>query len=149
MRSATLTATELCRLSLGWRLEQKLMPNQISGRLHEAVKDEFSAYAARFDLDDSQLAKLLFRREQHHRQLAGLVASGRKPEVTAPPRRRRPATITAHYRSAAAITEFDAYAQSCGLARNRAAAWIIEHELKERWLESSFLRSPGWCETGA
>src|SRR5689334_1232403 len=118
------------------------MPNQITCRLNAAVKTEFSAYAARFDLDESQLAKLLFRREQQHRQLATLVASGRKPEVTAPARRRSPATVTAHYRSDAAIAKFDAYAESCGLARNRTAAWIIEHELKERWLETSFSDPP-------
>jgi hypothetical protein len=118
------------------------MANQITCRLNEVVKEQFSAYAARFDLDDSQLARLLFRREQHHRQLASLVASGEQVEVTSPVSTPRPPAITAHYRSRDAIAEFDAYAASCCLARNKAAAWILERELGERWLEKSFFQSP-------
>jgi hypothetical protein len=118
------------------------MTKQITCRLNKAVKEKFSAYAARFDLDDSQLAKLLFRREQHHRQLAVLVASGGRVGVTPPLSATRPPAVTAHYRSPAAIAQFDTYAASCGLARNKAAAWILERELMERWLEESFFRTP-------
>jgi hypothetical protein len=53
----------------------------------------------------------------------------------------RPPAITAHYRLPGAIAQFDAYAASCILARNKAAAWILERELEERWLEKSFLRA--------
>jgi hypothetical protein len=97
------------------------MANQITCRLNEVVKERFSAYAARFDLDDSQLARLLFRREQHHRQLASLIASGEQVEVTSAVSSPRRPAITAHYRSRDAIAEFDAYAASCRLARAGAA----------------------------
>lgn len=116
------------------------MPNQITCRLNTAVKEEFSAYASSFDLDDSQLARLLFRREQYHCQLAALVASGHQPQVRAPLRRSKPPAVTAHYRSAEPVAAFDVYAERCGVARNRAAAWILERELSERWLEESFFR---------
>jgi antitoxin component of RelBE/YafQ-DinJ toxin-antitoxin module len=124
------------------------MANQITCRLNEVVKERFSAYAARFDLDDSQLARLLFRREQHHRQLASLIASGEQVEVTSAVSSPRRPAITAHYRSRDAIAEFDAYAASCRLARNKAAAWILERELEERWLEKSFFQSPRGLRAG-
>lgn len=44
-------------------------------------------------------------------------------------------TITAHFSSAQAVAEFDAYASECGVNRNAAGLWLIEGELRERWLE--------------
>jgi antitoxin component of RelBE/YafQ-DinJ toxin-antitoxin module len=93
------------------------MANQITCRVNEVVKERFSAYAARFDLDESQLARLLFRREQHHRQMASLIASGEQVEVSSAVSSSRRSAITAHYRSRDAIAEFDAFAASCCLPK--------------------------------
>jgi hypothetical protein len=35
------------------------------------------------------------------------------------------------------VTDFDEYAQQCGLNRNGAGAWLLETELRERWLEKA------------
>lgn len=118
------------------------MGRQVTCRVSEAVKKAFGVYAGRFGLDDSQMAKLLIRRELCHRQLAAFAASGGNVDPIPHSSPSKPPKITAHFPSPTEVAEFDAYAASCGLGRGKAAAWILERELQERWLEKAFSRPP-------
>src|SRR5204863_7290279 len=106
---------------------------QVTCRVSEAVKKAFGVYAGRFGLDDSQMAKLLIRRELCHRQLAALAASGAGAGLSSHPRLgAEPPKITAHFASSTEVAKFDAYAESCGLGRGKEATWILDRELQER-----------------
>jgi len=115
---------------------------QISVRLASAAKGEFEAYAAKMGLKASELAKLLIVRERYRQRLlkSGLQTKGRGNARRATGPVREMPKVTAHLSSVAEVDEFDAYAQRCGLDRNGAGVWLIETELKERWLERAILR---------
>jgi hypothetical protein len=113
---------------------------QVTVRLDPSVKARFEGYAAEVGLDSSGLARLLFAREKVLQRLFALKNNGSLPRQH---RRRagtgsRLPTITAHFSSLNKVADFDAYATRCGLNRNSAAAWILEKELEERWLERAF-----------
>ena len=112
---------------------------QITIRLPSSEKTRFEEYAGSLGLGASELAKLLIVREQHRRRLAeSRMASGpsRKSRRPAGTGKRLP-TITAHLSSKEEVKKFDAYARECGLNRNGAGAWILQNELRERWLEKA------------
>jgi hypothetical protein len=114
---------------------------QITVRLKPDTKAAFEAYSERVGMDTSELAKLLIVRERKLGRLAALKAEGRSPV------RRRQArgaaialpTVTAHLSSVEQVAEFDKYARLCGLNRNSAAAWLLEAEVQECWLERALL----------
>jgi hypothetical protein len=115
---------------------------QITVRLASSVKTEFEAYAAQLGLDTSELAKLLIVRERNLKRLAAL-----KNANEIPTRRRqqygsrtRFPTVTAHFSTRTPVEEFDAYAKSCGLNRSGAGAWLLEMELREKWLKDALAR---------
>jgi hypothetical protein len=107
----------------------------------QTVKNAFGAYAKCMGMADSELARLLIAREQRHRQLATFIANGGRvrPSIARSP---EPPKITAHFSSEAAASDFDNYAASFALTRDRAAGWILERELEERWLETAFSQRP-------
>ena len=109
---------------------------QITIRLDPASKGLFDGYADSLGLMASELFKLLIVRERHLRRLAAMAQDGQIPS-----RRRRSAgkgirlpTVTAHLSAIEQVTEFDLYAQECGLNRNGAGALLLEMELNEQWL---------------
>jgi SOS response regulatory protein OraA/RecX len=115
------------------------MGKQITARVPQAVKKAFDTYAAQHWLDDSELAKLLILRERGNKQLALLRSSvqfSRTKGVSELP------TITAHFTSSDPVREFDRYAKSCRLSRSSAAAWLIEKELSEQWLDTALSLPP-------
>jgi hypothetical protein len=116
--------------------------HQITIRVPPATKKAFGEYAQRFGLRDSELLKLLIVREKGRRGLeeAAKIIRAATPE-------RRPAgaggrlpTITAHLSSVIEVKEFDAYAARCGLNRNASGLWIVETELREKWLERAMMQ---------
>ena len=112
---------------------------QITIRLAPSTKTEFDGYAARFGLMDSELAKLLIVRERIHKRLAEAHKRG---ELLQRPRRAggaggRLPTVTAHLSSVEDVTAFDAYIRQYNLTRTEAGAWLLEAELRDRWLESA------------
>ena len=110
---------------------------QITIRLAPNVKLEFDEYASSLGLDASELARLLVVRESRQKRLFKLVSTGQAP---AKPQRQsgaRKLTVTAHMPSVADVTKFDRYAHSCQSNRNGVGAWLLEAELKERWLENA------------
>ena len=112
---------------------------QITARVRHDVKASFDAYAAQHWLDDSELAKLLILRERGNKQLALLGSSVQLPlneRVSELP------TITAHFTSPDPVREFDLYVETCHLSRSMAAAWLIEKELSERWLDTALSLPP-------
>src|ERR1700720_4377503 len=112
------------------------MSHPVTCRVSKDVKTAFDAYAGNLDLEGSELAKVLIRRELKHRQLAAFVKGG--GDLDPAPQSSRISdlpTITAHYSSLEPITEFDQYATGCGLTRGKAGAWVFARELHERWLE--------------
>jgi hypothetical protein len=121
--------------------KEPVVAKPLSCRVSNAVKDAFGSYAKGLGLADSELFRLLIKRERRHQQLAVFVRAGGivKPSV---PRKPEPAKITAHFSSDAEAMEFSEYANKCGLTRDRAGGWILEHELQERWLEQAISRSP-------
>jgi hypothetical protein len=121
----------------------KMVP--ITIRLEPEQKVEFDQYAKSLGLDSADLAKLLFAREMKLKQLRALNEKKQRPEF---PRQSwglgiaKP-TVTAKYSSYAERDAFDQYANSCGLVRQSAGAWLLVNELKERWLETALsLRVP-------
>lgn len=114
---------------------------QITVRLPSAMKAEFETYAEQMSLDASELVKLLIVRERKLQRLSALTAAGGGPLRTRQPRGSAVIlpTITAHLSDVGQVAEFDKYANSCGLNRNSAAAWLLETELQERWLEKAIL----------
>jgi antitoxin component of RelBE/YafQ-DinJ toxin-antitoxin module len=114
---------------------------QVSCRVSDTVKEAFDQYAKDCGLDDSPLARLLILRERRHRQLAAFVDSGADidSELSSA---RESSKITIYFSTETFVSEFDRYAQSCGLGRGKAAAWIIERELRERWFESALSMPP-------
>jgi hypothetical protein len=115
---------------------------QITIRLLPQLKGAFEHYATVLGLRASELTKLLIVREKNLRRLAALKIAGK------PPRRLRQQrgsavpmeTVTAHVSSLTEVREFDRYAKNCALNRNTAGAWLLETELREKWLEKA-LRS--------
>jgi hypothetical protein len=116
---------------------------QITAHVVPRIQKRFGDYASRIGVDDSSLTKLLILRE---RELKRLPAASQAPDLPGLSRRKSgktpkaDASVTAHMSSVADVRRFDAYARGCGLSRSKAAAWLIEQELSERWLERS-LRS--------
>ena len=113
---------------------------QITMRLEAETKRAFHAYATRFGLDASELARLLIHRERYRRRLQQRGLEGAKPAERS--RRRggaRMAAVTAHVSSPEQVCEFDAYAKKCGLSRDRAGAYLLEAELEERGLEKAII----------
>jgi hypothetical protein len=110
---------------------------QVTIRLLPAIKTAFVKYAAGLGLDASELAKLLIVREAKQRRLAAMKRVGNVPIRKRQPRGSAVAmmTVTAHFSDVCQVEVFDAYAERCGLARGTAGAWILEEELKERWLQ--------------
>ena len=107
---------------------------QITVRLPPDLKSKFDAYAAGFGLKASELAKLLIARERRRRRLVE-TSETRAIALELLRAGRGMPTVTAHLSSIEEVQEFDAYAQSCGLNRSQAGAWILATELQERWLE--------------
>lgn len=110
---------------------------QITIRLTTPAKTEFEAYAASLGLMASELAKLLIVRERVLHRLAGAHA---RRELPSRQRRARGSddplpTITAHLSSVEDVKAFDAHIRQLGLSRTGAGAWLLEAELRERWLE--------------
>ncbi|MSO88691.1 MAG: hypothetical protein EXQ89_01735 [Rhodospirillaceae bacterium] len=109
---------------------------QITIRVAPIVKAAFDRYESDLGLRGSELAKLLIVRERRQRRLAKLSVAKRPAQQRSVLRGgERMPTITAHFSSAQAVAEFDAYASECGVNRNAAGLWLIEGELRERWLE--------------
>jgi hypothetical protein len=110
---------------------------QITIRLSPATKAEFDSYAAGLGLMASELAKLLIVRERVRRRLADVFAAGELPtrERRAGGRDDPLPTVTAHLSLLEEVKSFDAYAHQFGLNRTTAGAWLLETELRERWLE--------------
>ena len=110
---------------------------QITAHVLPATKKKFKTYAREQGLDTSELAKLLIMRERRLSRLFALTLTeqphrgGRQPRGLAV----GTTSITAHLASIHNMKKFDAYARKCGLSRSKAAAWLIETELNERWLE--------------
>ncbi|HEX4112328.1 MAG TPA: hypothetical protein VH020_07310 [Stellaceae bacterium] len=108
---------------------------QITIRLSPELKANFERYAGRLGLRSSELTKLLIVREREQRQLEKLKQK--------PLRERRQQndgplpTITAHVSSIEEVEEFDSYAHRCGFNRNGAGAWLLEKEMRDRWLETA------------
>ncbi len=117
------------------------MVKQMSCRLNGGAKDAFGAYARQLGLQNSELARLLIAREGHHRQLEAFIKGGGAVTSATPSAAGRP-KVTAHFSSPTAAAEFDRYADDCGVSRDRAAAWILERELRERWLMNALLQPP-------
>lgn len=117
------------------------MPStQITIRLDTELKAQFDTYTTELGVDGSELAKLLIIRERNLGRLQAIcneLMPQRRPRGTGT----RLPTITAHFSKRADVDEFDRYARQCGLSRSSAGAWLLEAELKERWLESA-LRQP-------
>ncbi len=111
---------------------------QHSFRVTAAVKAAFSAYAATFEMQESELVRLLIIRELRHRQLQAFIADG--GQVTGGSG--GDIKVTAHFPSIAAAAEFHAHASNCGVGSGRAGAWIIERELSERWFEQVLAKPP-------
>jgi hypothetical protein len=112
--------------------------SQITAHVVPRIQKRFSDYATKLGVDDSTLAKLLILRD---RELRRLYAASQAPDLPGLARRRTgkmqraEAAVTAHMASLADVKRFDAYARSCGLSRSKAAGWLIDRELSERWLE--------------
>jgi hypothetical protein len=111
---------------------------QITAHVVPRIQKRFSDYASRMGIDESSLAKLLILRERELRRLLtasqaldlpGLTRGGAGRAQTAS------ASVTAHMASLADVRKFDAYARSCGMSRSKAAAWLIDKEVAEHWLE--------------
>jgi hypothetical protein len=110
---------------------------QITIRLFPEEKEAFETYAQRFGLNCSDVAKLLISREQKLRRLRGLKRTQKLPARTRQDRGFAVAKdkITAHLRSVEEVQQFDEYAVSCGLSRDGAGAWLLQTELREKWLQ--------------
>ena len=118
---------------------------QITIRLEPATKVAFETYARHLGLKESELAKLLLVRERFCRRLVTLHSVGKTPvrvRRTADDGGGRLRTVTAHLSSRQAVLDFDAYAERCGLNRNGAGAWLLESEIRERWLEHALKFKP-------
>jgi hypothetical protein len=110
---------------------------QITIRLPPKSKRAFESYAEAMGLKASELAKLLVVRERKLKRLAQLKKNGNVPKRT---RQQRGAavpmkSVTAHLSSVKQVEEFDAYVKSCDLSRDNAGAWLLENELRHRWLQ--------------
>ncbi len=115
---------------------------QITIRLPAHIKTEFEAYAIANGLDASKLAKLLIIRELRIRRLLRLKNENRAPKSE---RQKRGSaveseTITARFSSVTDVDGFDQYAETCDLTRQAAGAWLLDRELKDRWIEKALSR---------
>jgi hypothetical protein len=112
---------------------------QITIHLLPNLKVQFESYAKRVGISASEFAKLLILRERHLRRMIALRDAGKLPPNTRQPRGSglQREKVTAHVSSRSEVRNFDAYAKACGLNRNLAGSWLIETELKERWLQSA------------
>jgi hypothetical protein len=110
---------------------------QITIRLDPPTKSNFEDYAGRLGLDTSELAKLLIVRERILQRLSAQTSAHDLPKRVRQVygSGARLPTVTAHMSTREQVEEFDAYAKSCGLNRNRAGVWLLETELQEKWLE--------------
>ena len=120
-----------------WSAPVGMAVPQITIRLDHTTKAAFEAYAAKFGLMASELAKLLIIREQLHGRLAGAIARGELRE-----RQRRAGgrddplpKITAHFSTLEQVAAFDAHIAKFGGKRPVVGIWLLEDELRERWLE--------------
>ena len=110
---------------------------QITVRVSAEMKSEFDTYAAVFRLNSSPLLKLLIAREWRLRRMEKLAKAGKLvkfPQRVAASGR---VAVTAHVPDLSDVTEFDRYARNCGLNRDKAGAWLMQTELRERWLEAA------------
>ena len=108
---------------------------RVAVRLPSTIKAAFEAYAHALGLHASELAKLLIARERKLSRLVILSESERagyqnRPSGALP-------KITAYLPSEMQAKEFAAYAKRCGLSSNGAGAWLLERELREKWLEKA------------
>lgn len=114
------------------------MVPQITIRLSMTSKVKFDQYAENLGLEASALAKLLITRERHQRRLAKLKSGGNNLNAARTSLDgAATGTVTAHFSAIERVCEFDQYARKCGLSRNRASAWLLEMELREKWLENA------------
>jgi hypothetical protein len=120
------------------RIESAFMSvPQITIRLLPKAKRDFERYADALGLKASELAKLLIVRERALKRLARLKRAGNVPKRK---RQRRGSAIpmlsvTAHLSSVKEVEQFDAYVTGCDLNRDSAGAWLLEDELRDKWLE--------------
>ena len=109
---------------------------QIVVRLLPTTKDELETYARVHWIDTASLLRLLLRREAHLQQLTRLTQSQKAALLRRQPRGSavRPGTVATRLPSLRDVDNFDEYAAKCGLKRDPAAGWLVENELRERWL---------------
>ena len=116
---------------------------QIVIHVSSSVKAEFDQYANEW-LNPAALAKLLIIRELRLQRLIAMKHAGSVP--TRPRQRRGAATslraVATRLASKEAVQQFDAYATRCGLSRDSAGAWILQTEIRERWLERAVNNTP-------
>ncbi len=112
--------------------------SQITAHVVPRIQKRFSDYASKIGIDESSLAKLLILRERELRRLQAATQAEDLPGFTsrnAGKVQSATSSVTAHMPSLADVKKFDTYARSCGVSRSKAAAWLIDKELVEHWLE--------------
>ena len=113
---------------------------QINAYLSRQVRRDFKIYAKSVGLDAAELARLLFVREMLVRRFEALSLQGKT--LSSASRGQHTEKLTAHFHRKKDVTNFDIYAKKLKLKRSIAAKFIVETELKEKWLLRAFRWSP-------
>ena len=78
-------------------------------------------------------ARELLKRLAHFKKSGNVPKRKRQQRGSAIPMK----SVTAHLSSVKQVEEFDAYVKSCDLSRDSAGAWLLENELRDKWLQKA------------